>query len=117
MSPERSRGIPPDHRSDQFSPGIVLYEMLAGRRPFRGDSAPETLTAIIRIDPVEKHAPLTPAHVRWIVELLLAKDPSDRCDSTRDLARELETCRLHLTEATTGTTAAAPDSGAAPPAG
>ena len=115
MSPEQSRGMPLDHRSDQFSLGIVLYEMLAGRRPFRGDSAAETLTAIIRTDPdrVEKHAPLTPAPVRWIVERLLAKDPAERYDSTRDLARDLETCRTHATEALTGTTDAASGRGAA----
>ncbi|MFN7989955.1 MAG: protein kinase [Thermoanaerobaculia bacterium] len=116
MSPEQSRGTPLDHRSDQFSLGVVLYEMLAGRRPFRGDSAAETLTAIIRADPepVAKYAPSTPAPVRWILDRLLAKDPADRYESTRDLARDLETCRLHATEATTGPAESAPGGGAVP---
>jgi eukaryotic-like serine/threonine-protein kinase len=106
MSPEQARGLPVDHRSDQFSLGIVLYEMLAGRRPFKGDSAAETLTAIIREEPepLSKEGPLVPAPVRWVVERCLAKEPADRYDSTRDLARDLAACRLHLSEAVSGQT-------------
>jgi serine/threonine protein kinase/Tol biopolymer transport system component len=100
MSPEQARGLPIDHRSDQFSLGIVLYEMLTGRRPFRGDSAPETLIAIIREEPeaLEKLAPSVPAPVRWIVERCLRKESGERYDSTRDLARDLAACRQHLSE-------------------
>ncbi len=100
MSPEQAQGLPAGFRSDQFSLGTVLYEMLTGRRPFHGPSSAETLTAIIRAD----HEPIggvVPAPVRWIVDRLLAKDPADRYAATRDLARDLETCRLRLSEATT----------------
>ena len=104
MSPEQARGERADFRSDQFSLGIVLYEMLAGLRPFRGDSAAETLTAIIREEPepLEKSAPGVPPPLRWSVGRCLAKEPGERYDSTRDLARELATCRAHLSETTSG---------------
>ncbi len=99
MSPEQAQGLPVDHRSDQFSLGIVLYEMLTGRRPFQRESAPETLVAIIREEPEPVEASLhVPAPVRWLVERLLAKDPKDRYDTTRDLARELRTWSLHASE-------------------
>ena len=102
MSPEQARGETVDSRSDQFSLGVVFYEMLAGKKPFDGTSAPETLTAIIREEPepLEKIAPRTPAPVRWLVERLLAKEPAERFESTRDLARDLASCRFHLSEAT-----------------
>ena len=100
MSPEQASGKPVDFRSDQFSFGAILYEMLAGRRAFDKDTGVETLTAIIRDDP----APLAsvpappPAPVRWIAERCLAKDPRDRYASTSDLARDLKTVRERLSE-------------------
>ncbi len=104
MSPEQARGEVVDFRSDQFSLGISLYEMLAGSRPFKAASVPEILTAIIRDEPrpLEKVAPQVPPPVRWIVERLLTKEPQGRYDSTGDLARDLATCRAHLSEATSG---------------
>ena len=97
MSPEQASGKPVDHRSDQFALGVVLYEMLTGKRPFGGATAAETLTAIIREEPepLEAGAPKAPAPVRWLVDRLLAKDPHGRYESTRDLARELKTLSLH----------------------
>ncbi|HQR45629.1 MAG TPA: protein kinase [Thermoanaerobaculia bacterium] len=101
MSPEQARGGSVDHRTDQFSLGIVLYEMLAGLRPFRGGSTSDVIAAILRDEPepLEKAAPGVPAPVRWIVERCLAKDPADRFDSTRDLASDLSSLRTHLSEA------------------
>src|SRR5205085_8393983 len=74
MSPEQASARPVDFRSDQFSFGSVLYEMLAGRRAFARESGTETLAAILRDDPppLSTEAPATPVPVRWIVERCLA---------------------------------------------
>ena len=53
MSPEQVRGLPADHRSDLFSLGTILYEMLSGKRAFEGDSSVEIMTAILKQDPPE----------------------------------------------------------------
>jgi eukaryotic-like serine/threonine-protein kinase len=95
MSPEQVRRSPADHRSDIFSFGTVLYEMLAGSRPFRGGTEPETMTAILNVDP----PPLTeangnlPAPFECIVRHCLEKRPEDRFQSARDLAFALEAVR------------------------
>jgi serine/threonine protein kinase len=100
MSPEQARGeanLGP--QSDQFSFGLVLYEMSTGRQAFRRDSSAETMTAIIR----EEAEPLptsVPAPLRWVIERLLAKDPADRYDSSRDLYRDLRQIRERLSQAT-----------------
>ena len=102
MSPEQASGGAADHRSDQFSFGLVLYEMLTGQRAFTRRTAVETLSAIIRDDPVPvgQLNPSVPAPLRWIVERCLAKAPADRYESTRDLARDLATARDHFSELT-----------------
>ncbi|MBI5446605.1 MAG: serine/threonine protein kinase, partial [Deltaproteobacteria bacterium] len=109
MSPEQASGKPVDHRSDQFSLGVVLYEMLAGKRPFVGETAAETLVAIIREEPelLEAVGPQVPAPVRWLVQRLLEKDPHSRYDTTRDLARDLRTWSLHVSVSGTASGSAA----------
>jgi len=102
MSPEQASGLPADFRSDQFSFGAILYELATGRRAFQRNTPVETLTAIIREEaqPIELASPKTPLPLRWIIERCLEKDPGERYESTKDLARDLAHLRRHLPEAT-----------------
>jgi eukaryotic-like serine/threonine-protein kinase len=79
MAPEQARGKAIDKRADIWAFGCVLYEMLAGRRPFGGNDLAETLAAIVR-DPPDLAAlpPGTPAQVRTLIERCLEKDPKER---------------------------------------
>ncbi len=98
MSPEQARGQTNlTAQSDQFSLGLVLYELAAGKRAFQRGAKAETMTAIIRED-AEPLPPSVPAPLRWVIERLMHKEPSERYDSTRDLYRELRQVRDHLSE-------------------
>jgi hypothetical protein len=111
MSPEQALGQSLDFRSDQFSFGAILYEMVAGRRAFARKSAPETMAAIIREDPesLAKAAPESPTPLRWIVERCLAKDREERYAATKDLSRDLARLREGLTDGSlTGASVAIP---------
>jgi hypothetical protein len=102
MSPEQASGRAADFRSDQFSFGLVLYELLTGRRPFQRASTVESLSAVIRDDlpPLELSQPAF-APLGWIVERCLAKAPEDRYASTHDLALDLARVRDRLGDRTT----------------
>src|SRR5713226_1316175 len=92
MSPEQLKGQPADHRSDIFSFGAILYEMLSGKRAFRGDSMAETMSAILREDPPdlsEMNKTVSPALER-VVRHCLEKNPAERFHSARDLAFAIE---------------------------
>ncbi len=107
MSPEQASGQPLDFRTDQFSLGSILYELVTGSRPFEGKTGPETLAAIIRQEPtpIGELVPATPPPLRWIIERCLAKDPEERYSSTRDLSRDLSSLRDHLSEASAASVA------------
>jgi serine/threonine protein kinase len=85
MSPEQVRGEAVDHRSDLFSFGVVLYEMLCGKRAFAGDSSVEVMHAILKDEPAELPASV-PAALGRIVRRCLEKDPDRRFQSAADLA-------------------------------
>ena len=106
MSPEQVRGQQVDHRSDLFSLGIVLFEMLTGTRPFAGGSAVETMNAILTDDvpePAEAERAL-PAGLAQVIRHCLEKQPDERFQSARDLAFALQT----VAGATSGGVAALP---------
>src|SRR5579859_3238280 len=92
MSPEQVRAQATDHRSDIFSLGAILYEMLTGKRAFHRTSSVETMSAILKEEPEEITASnrnVSPAFER-VVNHCLEKDPSARFQSARDLAFALE---------------------------
>jgi len=100
MSPEQAEARPLDFRSDQFSCGAILYELATGRPAFQRMSRSQTLSAIVAEEPpkISTLNPAVPPPLRWIIERCLAKDPAERYASTRDLARELESVLVHLSE-------------------
>ncbi|MGZ5432753.1 MAG: FlgO family outer membrane protein [Thermoanaerobaculia bacterium] len=95
MSPEQATGREMDARSDQFSFGVMLYELLTRVRPFEKGSKTETLASILRDEPLPPSAvnETIPPDLDRIVSRCLAKDPRDRYASTRDLARDLREVR------------------------
>ncbi len=109
MSPEQVRGLPTDHRSDLFSFGAVLFEMLSGRRAFKGTTAADTLSAILREDPTEAlgTGATQPPGVLRVVRRCLEKLPEDRFQTARDLAFALEGA---TTESARGLPATTPSS-------
>ena len=93
MSPEQLRGKGVDHRSDIFSVGAILYEMLTGRRAFRGETEVDTITAVLREDPPESNLEDAgiPVTFQQVIRHCLEKDPENRFQSARDLAFALDT--------------------------
>jgi serine/threonine protein kinase len=88
MSPEQVKGQVADHRSDLFSFGAILYEMLSGKRAFRGETSVETMSAILKEDPpefAETNRTVPPA-LDKIVRHCLEKNPEERFQSARDVA-------------------------------
>jgi serine/threonine protein kinase len=92
MSPEQARAAPIDHRTDIFSLGLILYEMLTGVAPFRRNSPIETLLAVVGDDPPEllRDHPGVPHDLQRVIRRCLEKDPERRVQSARELRSSLE---------------------------
>src|SRR4051812_8767516 len=102
MSPEQARGEQAEFQSDQFSFGVMVYELTTGGHPFKRETAVQTLSAIIADEPPDpaRANPTLPVALRWLIRRLLAKNPRQRFAHTADLAADLRTIREYLSEAT-----------------
>jgi serine/threonine-protein kinase len=115
MSPEQVRGRPADHRSDLFSFGVILYEMLLGERAFRKDSDIETMMAILQEEPpqLSRAGKDVPPELEEIIEHCLEKSAEERFQSARDLAFALRVAEREARAASSGRTDGGTRSGAA----
>ncbi len=104
MSPEQATGRPLDARSDIFSFGVLLYEQLAGHRPFTGKSHLDVLQAIARDTPPDL-GPGIPTGLRMVVEKALEKDPGDRYQSMREVVVDLRRLARQSDSGQSGVTA------------
>ncbi|HSE99066.1 MAG TPA: serine/threonine-protein kinase, partial [Blastocatellia bacterium] len=92
MSPEQARGLSVDHRTDVFSFGVMLYEMLTGERPFNGETTSDIIVAVLDRDPppMSRYAPDVPQKLEDIISRALIKDKHGRCQTVEEIRRVLK---------------------------
>jgi serine/threonine protein kinase/Flp pilus assembly protein TadD len=98
MSPEQAKGEQVDERTDLFSLGVLIYEVLAGKPPFAGGNAIETMGSILNKDPVplSRQAPEVPHELERIVNKALRKNREERYQTAKDLLIDLQDCKQEL---------------------
>jgi eukaryotic-like serine/threonine-protein kinase len=98
MSPEQARGHDLDGRTDIFSLGVVIYEMVAGRVPFEGETTSDVIATILEKQPppLVRYSPDAPAEVQWIVTKALRKDKDERYQTVREMLGDLKDLKAEL---------------------
>ncbi len=104
MSPEQARGLKMDHRTDIFSLGVMLYEMVAGRRPFEGATTSDVIAAILQNEPppLTAYRPNTPRELERIVSKTLRKEREERHQTAKDLLLDLKSFQQESNSAAAG---------------
>lgn len=98
MSPEQARGLEVDARTDTWSLGVIVYEMLTGRQPFEGTTMSDVLASVLDHEPppLARYSPAVPASLERITRKALSKNPNERYQTARDFLIDLRTVKREL---------------------